>query len=150
MRKKEPPRWLFCIVGLFFLPLCCLPDEADRCRDGFVLEGPNCVPVDDDSASQSASDGGEESDSSTDTEELPSGNGDPCETSDDCAGKLASYCFEVPGIGKTCVISDCLGNEDKCPVEQGFVCCEFSMDEALPSMCVPIEIFTALKDVLGC
>lgn len=61
----------------------------------------------------------------------PSGLGQACSSSDDCAGNEASYCETV--VAKSCVVNGCASDPDKCYGD--WVCCDIGL--LSQSLCVP-------------
>jgi hypothetical protein len=64
-------------------------------------------------------------------EHPPSGLGQACSSSDDCAGNTASYCETV--VAKSCVVSECAPDPSKCYGD--WVCCDIGL--LSQSLCVP-------------
>jgi hypothetical protein len=64
-------------------------------------------------------------------ERPPSGLGQPCSSSDDCAGNTASYCETV--VAGSCVVNDCAPDPSKCYGD--WVCCDIGL--LSQSLCVP-------------
>jgi len=69
----------------------------------------------------------------------PSGFGDPCQSSADCAGKEASYCESL--MTHVCIVNNCLPAPEDCPSQN--VCCDVSAFVPGASLCVAIS---ALSD----
>lgn len=61
----------------------------------------------------------------------PSGQGEPCETAQDCADKEASYCETLQA--HVCLVPDCEVGGQGC--SEGFSCCDLTTFE-LPTLCV--------------
>lgn len=140
--------WLISVVTLLSLGQGCSPDDADRCRGGYEYFEGNCW-LENDSGSSSSTHTSDD----TETHSLPSGLGDVCSTSDDCAGKDASFCAidpSNPDMSGACTIQDCADGTNHCPEEQGFVCCKFANIGGHPSICVPQSSYDSLGEFLGC
>lgn len=146
---------LVCAGGWLLLGGC-IPDDANRCRAGYVLLDGSCW-VDSDSDSNSGTLGTGDTDEATVTDsgtvDLPDGLGDPCQDDGDCAGEVATFCAKEPGqedIPGSCAIADCADGTNVCPADLGLVCCAFSNLADYPSMCVPPSTYEEYKDLVGC
>jgi hypothetical protein len=135
-------------MSLLSLVEGCSPDDADRCRSGYYYSEGNCWSEKDSESSSST-----QTRDDTETQSLPSGLGDACSTSDDCAGKEASFCAidpSNPDMSGACTIQDCADGTNECPKDLGLVCCDFANIADHPSICVPQSSYDSLGDFLGC
>lgn len=138
---------------LGFLAVCgCIPDDAERCREGFVLIDADCWPATD---TVYDTDSSLEPDTETGSngQHTPTGLGDACTSSEDCAGKEADYCALDPAKPDEpggCTLSNCNPGPTICPQHLGLVCCAFSNIEDYPSMCIPVDVYEEYKSIVGC
>lgn len=150
-------RITFLILGLVAASSGCLYDSADRCGhdqeldehdlcqcvDGRALVGGECEPCEGEHEVASGGACGCEEGFvrdgqgvCTDEENVvgtwPTGQGEPCDVSDDCAGQQATYC-ETFFIHQ-CLVEGC-ALEGAAPCSEGWLCCDFT-DLAGVSVCI--------------
>ena len=65
------------------------------------------------------------------SEHPPSGLGQACSLSDECAGNQASYCETV--VAKSCVVNDCAPDPNRCYGD--WLCCDIGL--LGQSLCIP-------------
>ncbi len=143
------------LLGTLLICLAsCVPEDDERCRNGFYFEmNTGCL---------------KEIDTATDTEEdaeddagitdsgpgnSPTGLGVECETDAECAGYDADFCAHdptAPGGPGACTIKDCAGIPDKCPDDLGLACCRFEAVGGYPSMCIPETEIANIGTFVGC
>jgi len=137
-------RFVFVIAAALGATACHL-DDSDRCDGDFyyAADAGACLPLDTETETESdtgAADGG--TDAGADTDEEPTGLGEPCASDTDCAAYDASYCMLLftPNM---CMLPDCTTSPDDCP--EGYTCCDVvAAGEAMGvpgSLCVSDEYY---------
>ncbi len=97
-----------------------------RCPEGEMPIGGKCAAP--------APDGGQELADASSSPSAPTGVGEYCESSDDCADFDAKYCAVQTNA---CMLDSCATGANTCTADT--VCCDFSKLLANFSLCVPAE-----------
>jgi hypothetical protein len=99
-------------------------DDGCACRDGYTLaSNGRCQPA------PKMVDAGSSDDEAP---RPPTGVGEPCDSSEDCAGTDATYCETL--VSQTCVVEGCSVEANDCFV--GEECCDLTAF-GMPTLCVP-------------
>lgn len=135
----------YCKMAVILTLTQCALEDNKRCLDELVFDPELgvCLPVDtdEDDPIDTATDDGTDTDTS-----MPSGLGELCENSDQCAGYEADFCLVDPdsGVG-FCTVQDC--TPGSCPT--GYLCCDCSAI-FYPIFCMPLEGVEAMEQYCEC
>lgn len=104
------------------------------CADGQTAANGQCVNAQATSDASTDPDGSEDAADGSVSDAPPSGLGEPCDSTSDCAGFDAKYCVPIQNV---CMVDQCATRVNRC--WSGAVCCDFSLLFSGLSLCVPSD-----------